>query len=240
MAAQVDDNPAMLDGLTELLAGRIAAAPIRHDPFAHIYVEDVFPPPVFQAMRAHLPDDGAYVRFKDSGRVGADYSPHRAAFAPAQLARLEPDTRDFWNRIFNAVLAPRFTEAVAAKFAAELRLSGEARIMTETCLMRDAAGYELGPHTDSPAKLVSLLFYLAPDRTHPELGTSFYVPKDRTFFCPGGPHHPFELFDRVTTAPYAPNSLLAFPKTERCFHGVEPVDDPALVRDLLFVDLRRG
>lgn len=230
----------MFNGLTDVLAGRIGAAPIRHDPFAHILVDDVFPAELFQAMRAHLPDDTAYVRFKDSGRVGADYSPHRAAFAPAQLTQLNADARAFWGGIFDAVLAPRFTEAVAAKFSAELRLSGEARILTETCLMRDAAGYELGPHTDSPAKLVSLLFYLAPDETHPELGTSFYAPKDRTFFCPGGPHHPFELFDRVTTAPYAPNSLLAFPKTERCFHGVEPVDDAALVRDLLFVDLRRA
>jgi hypothetical protein len=40
--------------------------------------------------------------------------------------------------------------------------------------------------------------------------------------------------------PYAPNRLLAFPKTERCFHGVEPVADSGLVRDLLFVDLRRA
>ena len=230
----------MPSGLTEILAGRIAAAPVRHDPFAHLYVEDVFPAEIFRAMRDRLPGDAAYVRFKDSGRVGADYSPHRAAFAPAQLGRLENDARAFWTEIFDAVLAPAFTEAVAAKFASLLRLAGEARIMTETCLKRDAAGYELGPHTDSPAKLVSLLFYLAPDRTHPELGTSFYVPKDRTFFCPGGPHHPFELFDRVTTLPYAPNRLLAFPKTERGFHGVEPVDDPQLVRDLLFVDLRRA
>jgi hypothetical protein len=232
----------MLDGLIEILAARIAAVPIRRDPFAHIYVEEIFPDEVFERLRAELPGEEAYVRLKDSGRVGPDYSEQRLAFAPAQLPALAASGRQFWTQVFDALLAPEVTRTIFAKFAADLKLAadgGDMRIATETCLMRDRAGYELGPHTDSPAKLVSLLFYLAPDTEHPELGTSFYVPKDRTFFCPGGPHHPFELFDRVATLPYAPNSLLAFPKTERCFHGVEPLDDPTLVRDLLFVDLRR-
>jgi len=70
------------------------------------------------------------------------------------------------------------------------------------------------------------------------LGTSLYVPKDPQFTCPGGPHHDFELFRRVHTMEYLPNTLFAFMKTPDSFHGVEPITQPEVQRDLLLYDIK--
>ena len=56
--------------------------------------------------------------------------------------------------------------------------------------------------------------------------------------CPGGPHYPFERFERMATMPFVPNALFAFLKTDNSFHGVEPIDEPGIHRYLLLYDLR--
>ena len=55
------------------------------------------------------------------------------------------------------------------------------------------------------------------------MGTSLYRPKDPGFSCPNSTHYPFEDFVKVKTAPYLPNSMLAFFRSDRSFHGVEPL-----------------
>ena len=106
----------------------------------------------------------------------------------------------------------------------------------ESQLIRHRAGYYLGPHSDLYTKLVVLLIYLAPDRSAEHLGTSLYRPKDPEFSCPDSAHYPFEDFIRVKTAPYRPNSLLAFFRSDVSFHGLDPLskDDVATCgRDLI-------
>ena len=72
---------------------------------------------------------------------------------------------------------------------------------------------------------MSLLFYLPPDDTMRHLGTSIYAPKNPDFRCEGTGHHSFELFKKVATMEYRPNTLFAFFKTERAFHGVDRIAD---------------
>ena len=114
----------------------------------------------------------------------------------------------------------------------------------ESQLIRHRAGYFLGPHSDLYTKLVVLLIYLAPDESAAHLGTSLYRPKDPGFTCPNSAHYPFEDFVRVKTAPYKPNSLLAFLRSDVSFHGVEPLseqDVTACSRDLIqYVLLRQA
>ena len=108
----------------------------------------------------------------------------------------------------------------------------------EALLVQDYTTYSLGPHTDSPTKVLSFLFYLPADDSLAHLGTSIYVPKDPRFTCPGGPHHPFEMFDRMMTMPFLPNTLFAFMKTQNSFHGVEPIQKAGVRRDLLLYDIK--
>lgn len=42
----------------------------------------------------------------------------------------------------------------------------------------------------------------------------------------------------MKTVEFVPNWLLAFPKSERCFHGVEPVELPGIDRRLLIYNVR--
>ena len=86
-------------------------------------------------------------------------------------------------------------------------------------------------------KVITLLFYLPKDESQRHLGTSIYLPKDREFRCPGGPHYSREGFERIVTMPFLPNSLFVFLKTNNSFHGVEPVQDPDTRRWLLLYDL---
>jgi hypothetical protein len=75
------------------------------------------------------------------------------------------------------------------------------------------------------------------DAGHTCLDTCAYVANDPDFRCSGGPHHPRDSFTRVTTAPYLPNSLFGFIRTDNAFHGVEPVTDAGVQRDLLLYNL---
>ena len=109
---------------------------------------------------------------------------------------------------------------------------------TEILLVRDHTNYSIGPHTDSPSRLLSLLFYFPRDDSLSHLGTSIYMPKDPQFSCIGGPHYKPNNFDRVQTMPYRPNSLFAFMKNDKSFHGVEPIADQDIQRDLLLYDIR--
>ena len=224
---------------------RVANAPLRSYPFAHLVVDDVFPRDVAAQMRAMLPDDGHYRPLVETGRVGRGYSDRRLALFPDGLdaAGLDPARRAFWAGIFAMLLHEDFGAWILAKFydtiAPRLGLEDPAARMelrAEAFLMRDRGGYSLGPHTDSPAKVASVLVYLAGDDDDEALGTALYLPRDPDFVCAGGPHHCFDRFDRVTTLPYRANMMVAFPKTDRCFHGVEPVATGR--RDVLLFDLK--
>ncbi len=120
-----------------------------------------------------------------------------------------------------------------ARFGAE---ASWPEISVEVQLIRHRAGFFLGPHSDSSSKLVVLLLYLAPDDSADHLGTSMNRPKDPTFSCPKSAHYPFEDFIDVKTAPYRPNSMLAFFRSDLSFHGVEPLseqDTTTCNRDLI-------
>jgi hypothetical protein len=228
---------------------RLADAPLRVEPFAHVCVEDVFPRDFYDEMIARLPRDENYMRLVDTGRVSQGYSPERLCFfGPKDAAAARADDGvAFWTALFQALVHEDFTNAMIAKFQAPIAdrfatagsgpdLRIECR--SEAFLMRDLTNYALGPHTDSPSKLISALFYLPQDDAAPQLGTALYVPKQRGFTCEGGGHHDFSLFDRVTTLPYRRNTLVAFPKTPACFHGVEPVVQANSRRDLLLFNVK--
>jgi hypothetical protein len=105
----------------------------------------------------------------------------------------------------------------------------------ECLLIRDVAGYHIGPHTDSPQKVITVLFYLPSDESLVGAGTSIYVPRDSSFTCEGGPHYEAKDFVINYTMPFKPNSAFAFLKSNNSFHGVEPCEG---TRDVLLYDIR--
>lgn len=201
------------------LAYKIVNAPVQIWPFPHIYVRDVFPDDFYAEMLANLPSAG-------------DYSESTTRYNGRQFA--DPTKID----IFSTLNTPSFEGIASAPFERFIskRFSGSLSTYTDLRLIRDRENYSIGPHTDAPWKILSYLFYLPPDSYLSEHGTSIYLPRDPSFRCPGGPHHPFDQFTRIATAPFEPNTLLAFFKTNYSFHGVEPITIPCQ-RDLLLWNL---
>jgi len=231
---------------------RILSTPVRQTPFPHIVVEEAFPPAFYAEIRRRLLPNSCYTPLIKTGRVGNTYRPERLSLFPQNVGNLDTteDNKTFWTGLFKAYNDRRFVETWLKVFQEPIdeRLmagnvpafvkTGAVNLTCEMYLMRDLTNYVLTPHTDSQPKVVSVLFYLPGDDSHPQLGTSLYAPKDKSFTNAGGPHLPAENFDLVTTLPYKPNTMVAFPKSSVCFHGVEPVRGVDQQRDLILFDIK--
>lgn len=222
---------------------RLANAPPRAWPFPHVLVDDVFPRSYYEALVEALPPLESYRSIAEAGRVtqmtpDAYRQRHVIECSRPEPERFPSDSRAFWAGFLDWLVGERFimfalqqfAPLVSQRFGQSLR---DARFFPEFQLVRDFTDYALGPHTDSPHKVMALLFYLPRDADRPELGTSLYVPRENDFRCDGTMHHPREKFLRVATMPYRPNTMMAFFKTARSFHGVEHVAQPGVRRDLI-------
>lgn len=195
----------------------IRRAQVFASPFPHIIVRDIFEPMRFESWRRTLLTGRVWKPLVETGRVSRNYSPHRLLAV------------DDFSRYVAFLHAPTVYHTFLQKFDV-----ADEDFRSEYLLMRDLPGYALGPHTDSPSKVISALLYLPESESNS--GTVFYTPKRESFRCPGGPHYPFELFDVHSVMPYQPNTLVAFLKTDKSFHGVPAA---TVTRDLLLYDIRK-
>ena len=221
----------------------ICNAGIRPWPYPHI----VLPPGAISLaseMSANMPPNDAYVLLSDLGRVRAGLYASRRVITPEMAGKGEWEGAQFWRDCFAAFGSPDLAEMLLTMFAGIIaaRITpGQNDIEADMLLVRDGNGYKIGPHTDSPKRLMSCLFYIGNDEIEAAecWGTSIYTPKDRTFRCAGGPHYPFDQFHRVATAPFVQGGGVIFAKTDNSFHGVEPIAvRPGAYRDVLLLDYR--
>jgi len=222
---------------------QIANAQIREFPFPHFYVSPIFPDAYYRTLREQLPDISTYRRLDETGTVPKDTDVERFICAVEDLEEQESvvEGEGFWAELnawlkgpeFARLLMYRFRDGITQRFGVGARVD----TITDARLVRDHTNYTILPHTDAPLKLVSLLFYLPPDESMLDLGTSIFAPKDPAFRCEGKSRHRFEKFDKVATMEYRPNSLFAFFKTDRAFHGVDRISAPGVVRDLLLYNI---
>jgi hypothetical protein len=223
---------------------RIGNAPVQLFPFPHIYVRDVFPDDFYKRLRAHIPPASAFDTLKKLNRVTGDYPDSRLVFpvTPHDVATLDEPYRSFWNETGAWLLGGELAPFVLSKFegilAQRFANPADEPFVSEALLVQDYTTYRLPPHTDSPKKAVAFLFYLPEDDSMSHLGTSIYVPRDRRLVSDGGGYCRPEDFDLMMTMPYVPNSLFAFVKTPNAFHGVEPITDRNVRRDLLLYDIK--
>lgn len=235
----------MSSAAEEHVIARIAEAPIQRLPSPYFYIEGIFPDDYYAELLASFPDDDDYVCLADTGRVRGDAFRERFVFLlkDAGIDALPAAKRAFWKDMQRWFLGEPMFRALIAKFAAAAakRFAGRldsVNLTSEVLVVRDRSNYSIGPHTDAPHRFLSLLFYCPPDDSMAHLGTSLYLPKDRGFTCPGGPHHDFNRFVRAETMPYLPNTLFGFLKTDHSFHGVDPITEPDVRRDVILYDIR--
>ena len=231
---------------------QISNAQLRTYPFPHFYVHPVFPPDFYDQLLAHLPPTEILSRIGEGGSVGkldADGNMISGSDQPryiGDLAVLEEHEQstsggDLWAGIsqwllgdeFRDLIIGRFEQGVRERFGSDVKL----RTQVDGRYVRDFTKYSIGPHTDTPRKLVSLLFYLPRDESMRHLGTSIYSPIDPEFRCEGNRWHDFGSFRKIATMEFLPNSLLGFFKTDRSFHGVEVIDDADIERNVLLYNI---
>ncbi len=207
----------------EHFIGRLRSARIESDPFPHYFLENVFPEDYYRELLRHLPPSNVYDNLYEVTDLKLDHFRHRDQRDMDQgwTERLPSELRSFWTSFNEWFLGEQLSRAVMESFA----FDEMPEILVESQFIRHRAGYFLGPHSDLYTKLVVLLLYLAPDNSAEHLGTSLYRPKQAGFTCPNSKHYPFEDFIRVKTAPYRPNSLLAFVRSDISFHGLEPLSE---------------
>lgn len=206
----------MIETSSFFIKNRIFTAPLVEDPFPNFYAEDVFPEGLYRQMLENLPPTDRYTL------------PPRVTNATAERLICDADKLDipFWDDLTKWMLGTDFAEMLIEKFKSSFvkRFKGqELKFGNDTRLVRDFENYQIKPHTDTPVKAISLLFYLPKDESDIGLGTSLYVPKDPNMRCDGQRRHLFDLFNKVYTAPFKPNSVFGFFKTDKSFHGVEPI-----------------
>lgn len=235
----------MSSAVKEQVIYRIANAPIWEYPYPHFYLEQVFPQGFYAELRANWPDSSALVSLPETGRVSKGVYKERFVLPLNEkgINKLSEDRRAFWTEFGGWFLAPPFLGAMVNKFDryVQERLGNEAyqyKFEADALVVRDHTHYSIGPHTDAPHRLLSLLFYCPDDESMKQLGTSIYVPLDPDFRCKGGLHHKHAKFQKVRTLEYKPNSLFAFFKTDNSFHGVEPIGEQNVERDVLLYDIR--
>lgn len=214
---------------------RLRTSEVLQDPYPHYYLEDVFPFEYYQSLLRHLPDSSVYDNLFAVTSLKLDHFRHRDQrdLNEGWTEMLPDDIKGFWVDFNRWFMGPELARTVLRTFAEPLQErfgddSSWPEVSVEAQFIRHRAGYFLGPHSDLYTKLVVVLFYLAPDAGLAHLGTSLYRPKVSGFTCPDSRHYPFDDFVKVKTAPYKPNSLLAFMRSDRSFHGLDPLSEQDL------------
>lgn len=218
------------------LVYKIKNTSLRLYPTPHIYVENVFPLEFYEILVSSFPNIEELKQMKNSahGNDEIDSNRHYLSYRDGDFNKLsQTQNNDFWNLFFLNLLDGKFSGALNSKFFKYLdwpRLIALGQ-HDEVLLIDDLTGFQIGPHTDTPQKIWSSLFYLPLDTAYPNLGTSLFSRKkypcrkvrftDSWFRNGGDPILDFVNFDKVWSAPYVPNSMFAFVRTRNSFHGVE-------------------
>jgi hypothetical protein len=222
----------------------IANAQMRYYPFAHIFAQNVFPEDFYREFLTRLPGGDRYTPINQTGTVDKDGSHERHVLDLDALVEQEQAATGgagFWAALEEWLMSERFMGLVVDKFqpAIQERFGAGAKMqLSNDCrFVRDFARYAITPHTDQRDKLVSLLFYLPADDSRRHLGTSIYLPRDAGFASDGSVAYKPHVFRHIARMDYVPNSLFAFVRTDRSFHGVEPIEDADVERNLMLYNI---
>jgi hypothetical protein len=223
---------------------KIANAPVNRFPFAHFFVRDVFPADYYRSLLERLPGTATYTPIDETGTVTKGSYTQRHICELENLAEQEAASgsgEQYWESLEDWLMGDAFMNFIVGKFtpAIEERYGRGVKLtLNNDCrFVRDYTNYSIPPHTDTAAKLVSLLFYLPADESRRHLGTSIYMPTSPDFRSDGSAHYDFKGFKHAARMDYVPNALFAFLRTDWSFHGVEPIADTEVERNLMLYNV---
>ncbi len=216
--------------ISDHLAGVIARTRLEQTPFDHVVLEEIFARETYAELLTKLPENHYYRELKHSDAMMADGRSARLQFPllAANIARLPPAQRAFWNNIVAGLNSRKVEEAWRAKFKSVLEaVTGKSlsalKFRPHLTLFRDLGGYKISIHPDSPRKAITVQYYLPADESQIHLGTVFH---DKN--SDGG-------FREARAMRFAPNTGYAFAVTPASYHSVKPMGAQDHPRNSLMV-----
>ena len=222
------------------LSYKLGNATINFFPFPHFYSEDIFGREFYIDIQKNLPDEKYLFPISEKRPVPKGSYKERFVLSLNDEDLKKLPNADFWKSFKKQMLGGGLKNFLISRFADILKKIhpnlNNYQTRSEILIVKDKKNYKLGPHTDSPKKLITILFYLPAEGGNENIGTSLYIPKDFKFTCNGGPHYKRDDFNLVFTMPFKANSAFGFIKTNNSFHGVEKVAENS-TRWLLLYDI---
>ena len=205
----------MCSALLRHVLAVVRAAPRREQPFAHQLLEGVLPADFYAELLESMPDPERFEPLYHKEALRPHGSTTRSTFTlePGTLAALPPGAGACLDACHEAFASDELRGALFARFADVLgdRFGASTPAVAGTVkLQRDEPGYRIGVHPDTSDKVMLVQLYLAPDDSHPEMGTALY-------------RRSAAGFAKVDTLPFRPNTGYSFARTEESWHGVEAI-----------------
>lgn len=217
----------MRDQLLASVIDAVRRATVQRSPFAHAYLEQVWPEDVYADLLASLPPVSRY-RDDNPAKYGRpDGRSCRQVLPLGDPTEISP----LWAGVREILASPDLQAAVCAHFGLRAtHADGRPVSASRPVLVRDLPGYWIEPHPDSRAKHITMQFYLPADASQIALGTTLYQLRP---FRPAAWMGRTPFMQSVHRFPFTPNSGYIFPVRWNSFHGVERLADDSGVRQTL-------
>jgi hypothetical protein len=224
----------------------IRSSYVAKEPFEHSIIDRTLPEKFFEQVAAAFPSpekNQSWLNEVRGRRTGENdgYSDRRLSLTPTSMPpeeyALVPAAL---RQACSALINPRFSGALMKPFMSIieprlLQLIQKQKLdpATSTVVLRpscefiyDRTGFNLSPHTDGSVKAMTALLYVAAEGDPETLGTHVYQannPDELTADHRSGKEG--LLLNQATSighAPYRPNVMLFFARSDKSFHGVPP------------------
>eukprot|EP00854_Cymbomonas_tetramitiformis_P010484 gene10484-12397_t len=161
---------------------RIRNTPVQMYPYPHMIIDSIFEPSFYRCMMQALPrKNSAYKKLfpkVERYEIPLSRGPPKGTKEKKKKKKSstpDPEPGPFW-KAFNYVFGSKdLTVAYLQKMHdtvgrrdVEFSPSWQNDLFWNMALCRDITGYEIGPHTDSRGKVVTVLYYLPKDQSAPK------------------------------------------------------------------------
>lgn len=191
------------------------------EPIPHVYQENSLPEDVYQRLLDYLPDTSEYEQ--------SEWSPNRYMLNLGEPKHWDLLRADMTEHVF----------PVLVTLLNHFDLGSVHTYNTYFFLVRDFAGYNIKPHTDIPERVLSVFYYLPPDDSLAQYGTTLckvtnpdFVLKRKDGYVD---EEDFGNLVMAKTMEFKRNSMFAFPRSDTSFHCVPVIEDRSVVRNSLLI-----
>lgn len=206
MEQAVGPRPDQREAVEQQFVSAVDRAELRHQPFDHVYMEDVLDPASYHSLLAAMPDRRFYhdLMHRDAVQKDGSSTRLRMYLYPELLRGLPEHQRRAWMPTARALCSKQLELAFKRKFRGSLeqrfgKSAEKIGVYPVPILLRDQPGYRIGIHSDVKKKAITVQFYLPRDESQRHIGTLFHESNSGA----GA--------EKTTRMPFLPASGYAFP-----------------------------